>query len=106
MMLATSVPFTRNANSTRPLSTTDTTAGRQNAGATNCTKPANGAGENGSSGGMSMIVAGITLTTGMITITIAISVLTLPAPIFEPQEATCQKIDHGIVKAELFGLSL
>jgi len=53
-----------------------------------------------------MIVAGITLTTGMITTTIAISAVRLPAPIFEPQEATCQKIDHGIVKAELFGLSL
>ena len=86
----------------------DTSAGRQITGARNCTKPANGAGENVSRGGMSMIITGITLTIGttMTTIAIAISAVGLPAPIFEPQEATCQKIDHGIVRAELFGLSL
>ena len=86
----------------------DTSAGRQITGARNCTKPANGAGENASHGGMSMIIAGITLTIGttMTTIAIVIRAARLPAPIFEPQEATCQKIDHGIVKAELFGLSL
>jgi hypothetical protein len=57
---------------------------------------------------MSMIITGITLTIGttMTMIAIVIRAVRLPAPIFEPQEATCQKIDHGIVKAELFGLSL
>src|SRR5262249_39282784 len=103
-MGATSVLFTRSTNSTRLLSTMDTTARRQNAGATNCTKPASGAGENGSYGGMSMIIAGTTLATGMITITI--SAVRLPAPICEPREATCQKIVHEIAKAELLGSSL
>src|SRR5262249_43199236 len=105
-MGATSVLFTRSTNSTRLLSTMDTSARRQITGAKNCTKPASGAGENGSYGGMSMIIAGTTLATGMITTTIAISAVRLPAPICEPQEATCQKIVHEIAKAELFGLSL
>jgi len=55
-----------------------------------------------------MIIDGTMVTTRMImtATAIAISAVGLPAPIFEPQEATCQKIDHGIVKAELFGSSL
>ena len=105
-MVARGVLFTQSINSTRPLSAMDTSAVRQITGARNCTKPANGAGENVNRGGMSMIITGITLAIGTTTTTIAISAVRLPAPIFEPQEATCQKIDHGIVKAELFGLSL
>lgn len=58
-----------NTNCMKLSSTMDLTADKRITGAVNCTKPASGAGENATNGGMSMSIAGITTMIGMIAIT-------------------------------------